>query len=572
VLRPNDVLHLQSIPSETQKPEVVSFRLAQKEEGYLAKNVWLNGRPQYFYPLQERFLWSYFFTNLLKTRYDDQADMRKVNVALSLDPALMSQVYDRVHAYQSPSTASPKRGFSLVVLDSDGQLKALSDYKTDARLRINPNRMNDYKALFEELYMDESVMNERYLFGNRCLIRMPNGPASTFKPILYGAVTSQYDLGWPNLRFGGIGNYPSKKSGSKGDQEIRHFGGNDMRLTVGANNLGEHDNLFYLSQSTNTYNTMMVYLGSLTPTQLDKVANGLRTVSPSEYLQVGAHPTNPKFNFPLVKYGTNLFRIDKMPAWDEKNSLLSVGLSENFHLPTTSNAEMADLEQRNIASGLPGASFSASKSVFKLWSFPEASHLLMIDRTTGMQNAVPQIAMGAYPISVTPVKMAEMAAQLFSFNPNFQTSVLAQPRQQAKKPFSVGQNWQGENNLLAFYSNNLFKAMHLAVQNGTAQFIKETQNGYYFYAKTGTGSGNRQAGDSRDKNLMLIISKNQLHDTNLTVESIQQNKFYVVYFSFYNDSSEGDWEINAKKVVREIIQLVQASAGFRRMMMTEKAN
>ncbi|MFN8348831.1 MAG: penicillin-binding transpeptidase domain-containing protein [Spirosomataceae bacterium] len=572
-LRPNDVLHLQPLTETGDKSRIVSLKVTQKEEGYLAKNVWLNGRPRHFYPLQERSLWSYFFTNLVKSSYDKKPELWQKNVELTLDPVLSKQIYDRVQLYFGPSSGNEKRGFSLVVLDSEGSIKALSDYKTDPRMHIDPNRMSDYKEQFEDLYMGSATFNERNLLGNRCLLRMPNGPASTFKPILYGAVTSQYDLGWPHLEFGGIGNYPSENAGGKNDRLIRHFGGRKMRLIVNENHLIKHDNIDYISRSTNTYNAMVVYLGSLSPNQLDDAANGLRTGTSSNYLLLGAHPTDPKHNFPLLEYKNRKFRIHQMPAWDQKTSLISTGLSDNFHLPVSQTAEhdAAGIGHRNLASGLEDAFFNASRSSYKLWSFPEASHLFLIDRTVNTQNAVPQLAMGAYPITVTPLKMAEMAANLFSFNPNLRASVLADHAQTTKGSFSVGDTWKGENNLLSFYSHNLFQAMNQAVESGTAKFVSDAKSkGYTYYAKTGTISGNRQGGDSRDKNLMLIISKNPLHQRSLTAEDLRTNPFYVLYFSFYSDATTGDWSKEAKTTVQDLIRYVQHSDGFRQLMKEKK--
>lgn len=568
VLKPNDILHFQPKVNRRGRANIVSLKLTQKEEGYLAKNIWLNGKPQHFYPLQERSMWSYHFTNLVKSSYSENPDMLQQNVELTLDPELMKQIYGRVAMYFSEGDANEKRGFSLVVMDNEGSVKALSDYKTDHRTHLDPNQMGRYKALFEDLYMGVSPLKERQLLGNRCLMRMPNGPASTFKPILYGAITSQYDLGWPNLSFGGLGNYPSLSAG--GDYLIKHFGGRRMRLIVGANNVGQHDNIYYLSRSTNTYNSMMVYLGSLTTAQIEGVARGLQSGRSSGYLQVGAHPTDPNFNFPLLNYNGRTFRIDQMPAWDQRSSLLSQGLSDNFNFPMSQMAEQdtASIGNRSLARGLEGNTTNGSKNTFKLWCFPEASHLYLIDRTVDTQNAIPQLAMGAYPITTTPLKMAEMAVNLFSFNPSIRANVLATRTKTSAGQFSVGANWGNVSNLANFYANNLFLGMNEAIVNpsGTARFVGSTANGYTLYAKTGTISSGRNEGESRDKNLMLVISQHPIHGRNLSMEELQANKFYVLYFSFYNDASEGGWSASAQQTVRDLIGLVQQSAGFRQLM------
>ena len=571
-LRPNDILHIQPLTAQGKKSRIVSLKISQKSEVYLAKNSWINGSPRHYYPLGERSLWSYYFTNLVKSSYDARPEFWNKNVETTLDPVLNRQIYGRVESYFKPGRKdNKKRGFSLVVLDSDGRIRALSDFKTDPDLRLDPNRMNDYKALLEELYLDPSSHNERQLFGNRCLIRMPSGPASTFKPILYGAITSQYDLGWSNLTYGGIGNYPRQPS--QKDWLIQHFGGRKMKLILGADNLGEHDNLYYLSHSTNSYNSMMVYLGSLTPGQIATVQEGFRNRQPSGFLVPGANTSRPEFNFPLVKYQDQLYRVDKMPDWDEKSSLLARGLSENFKLPLSDNAErdVQAAHNRNLAWGLDDPLFNSSRSSYKLWSFPEASHLFLIDRKENMQNAIPQIAMGAYPITVTPLKIAEMTASLFSFNANTHATVLTHQPAQGAPYFSVGKTWGQESRLLSFYSNNLFKAMHLAVEEGTAQFIRGSNTkGYPLYAKTGTISGDRSAGDSRDKNLLVVISQNELHDRTLTANDLRTNKFYVLYFSFYSDASEGGWSEAARQTVRDLMVYVQNSDDFKNFMKKQR--
>ncbi|GHB88820.1 penicillin-binding transpeptidase domain-containing protein [Persicitalea jodogahamensis] len=571
-LRANDVLHLQPMAPAGKPSRLVSLKVAQKTGEYLAKNSWINGRPQHYYPLRERSLWTYYFTNLVKSSYDLRPELWNANVQTTLDPILSRQIYDRMERYFQPSAANEKRGFSLVVLDSEGRIRALSDYKTDPKARLDPNRMNEYADLFEQLYLDPSSYNDRNLFGNRCLVRMPNGPASTFKPILYGAVTSQYDLGWPKLLFGGIGNYPRQSAGGT-DKLIRHFGGRKMRLTVGSDNLGEHDNLFYISHSTNTYNSMMVFLGSLTPTQMGQVARGLRDRSPSAYLRPGAHPTQSELNFPLIKYDQHTYRLDQMPDWDQKASLLATGLSQNFRLPLSQEAERDPeaAKDRNLAPGLDDEKFNASGSSYKLWSFPEPSHLYLVDRKENTQNAIPQIAMGAYPITVTPLKMAEMAASLFSFNARYHASILADTPRPAGY-FSVGKTWGQEARLLSFYSQNLFKAMNLAVESGTARFLQGiAAPGYHLYAKTGTISGDRSGGAFRDKNLLLVISQKPLHDQPLNTKTMRDNKFYVLYFSFYSDaSSSGAWSDDAKRTARDLVNYIQESDDFKYLMEEKK--
>ncbi|MCF0070799.1 hypothetical protein LZD49_09975 [Dyadobacter sp. CY261] len=571
-LKPNDVVHFQAAGTDGEPARTISFRLNQESTGYLAKNVWINGQRTHYYPLHERSLWSYYFANLIKSSFDKKADLREKDVLLTLDPGLTTHVYERVEKYFAKGPSAAKRGFSLVVLDSDGSIRALSEYKTDPQMRLDPNRMSDYQSLFEDLYMQPERFNERSIFGNKCLVRMPNGPASTFKPILYGAITSQYNLGWENLKFGGMGSYPIRSNKTSDDVEIRHFGGRSIRLYAGKSTIGEHDNISYLRNSTNTYNSMVVYLGSLTQRQIGQVASGLQSKQASDFLLPYQQGRDSLYAFPLIKFNEHTYRVGKMPDWDERASLMGKGLSENFAIPLSLNAENEPgaTNRRNLAFGLDDAFINHSRSSYKLWSLPEPSHLYLVDRRQNIQNAVPQIAMGGYPIAVTPLKMAEMALNLFSANSATQASILANRQQTAPASFSVASNWGGEGNLASFYANNLFKGMYESIEAGTAVFLKNAKSaGYTLYAKTGTISGDRKRGESRDKNLMLIISQNPIHDRKLTLEDLRRNKFYVLYFSFYSDASLGGWSYDAQQTIRDIIADVRHTQDFKNFMKQE---
>lgn len=555
ILKPDDVI--QFISAGNGKP--ISLQYRHKSNLYLAKNVWLNGRYQFFYPLRHKFLWSHHFANLVKSKFDKEPDKQKQNLSLTLDPVLTGQIYDQAEAYFRPNKWMKKdapseraRAFNLVVLGSDGGIRALCDFKKGAPFIVDPNRMSDYEETFNEQYLDAQASQERLLFGNRCLMRMDNGPASTFKPILYSAVTSQYNFDWPALEFGGL---PIVlKSGfleriNNDDYYVRRFGGKPVKFALGGNNLGAHNMDYYIRQSTNSYNSMVVFLGSLDKAQISRVkqyTDGL--TNDTTFLARGLSPRQEK-NFPILSIHHQPYRINATPGnWANYNSLMAKGLWENFNLPVRAeeleNQEGSNLQ--NLAYDLDSVGFAASRSSNKLWSFPEPSHLYLIDRNN-LHNAIVQCATGADPINVTPYKMAEMAASLFSFNKHFKGSVLAQATL-PYRPLSADNTWQGADQLTTFYSQSLFNAMHHALlpgsPGGTAvnlvgPLLKEFPT-LHFYAKTGTISGNRFGG-KRDKHLMLIISRDQLHGRSLTPQDLRNNRFFVLYFSFYKQSNSSEW-------------------------------
>lgn len=429
LLKPGDVL--QFIPPGKQ--QAVSLHYKSQSGHLLAKNVWLNGRYQFFYPLREKFLWSYHFANLLKSRFDRQPDGAPASVQLTIDDELTEAIYQQAETYfrktrwgkpSLPDPAEKARAFNLVVLDNDGNIRALCDYKKGARIKIDPNRMSEYQPLMASNYLNGRTDEERLLFANRCLTRMDNGPASTFKPILYGAVTSQYNFDWPSLKFGITGlDTLAKVARQKNlvltpnkNVTLYYYGGRPVKFVVEGHTLTSHSNYRYLSHSTNTYNSEIVFLGSLDKPQLATlhryVANGQG--SPTYLIQ--GPSADARFDFPYFDFRGSHYRINKFPqSWSNYNSILATGLWDNFSLPVRQEqtAGFAGQQLLNVASTLDSVDVNQEHNPHKVWCFPEPSHLYLVDRTN-THNAIVQVAAGADPISVTPLKMAEMAGVLFS--------------------------------------------------------------------------------------------------------------------------------------------------------------
>jgi hypothetical protein len=575
VLKTNDVLQFSQ--AGTSKPLTIQYQ--HQSRNYLAKNVWINGHHQFFYPLQHRFLWSYYFANLLKNKFETNKNDYNRNVSVTLDPGLTSDVYESAERFfkntkwklKSDELIENDRAFNLVVLGSDGGIRALCDYKKGAKIKIDPNKMEEYSELFESQYLNADTQQERLLFGNRCLLRSDNGPASTFKPIMYSSVTSQYNFDWKSLKFGGLGNVPYKNIGEE-SIEVGHFGNRALKFRFDNNmNTRPHDNKEYISHSTNTYNSMIVYLGSLEVNELKQVnqyINGKTDLN--TFLKIGYSDTLEN-NFPLFNIKENDYHIARFPkSWSNNNSLMALGLWNNFKLATTPE-QMSSIEGenlQNLASDLDSINFAESRSSNKLWSFPEPSHLYIIDRINNT-NAIVQLASGADPINTTPLKMAEMTAKLFSFNRALKPTVIGGVTQKYSQ-FKVENTWGKVENWADFIGKNLIQGMYEStLVGGTAhnllnKTIQENSN-YHFYAKTGTISGNRLTG-KRDKHLSLIISKKPLNIGELSPKYIKENRFFVLYFSFYKESESSEWSYEASNTVREMIEIVIKSKSFKNYM------
>lgn len=583
-VQPGDVVQVQP----TGGRATVTLQFSRLDDRYLAKNVWLNGKPQFFYPLGEKFLWAYHFANLVKADFDRRPDQRHRTLRLALDADLTETVYDRAAAFFREDAwqgrerhFEAERAFNLVVLDGEGRIRGLCDFKKGDRVRLDPNHLSDYRDLLTDLYLNARQRDERLLFGNRCLLRMDNGPASTFKPILYAAVTSQFNLGWSGLQFQNPDASTVNAIGTAitGVTSFSHFGGRKVKFDLEKGNLDTHGNRQYLSKSTNSYNSLVVFLGSLDREQLVGTLQHLRGAAPAgSFLARGLAP-NPALNFPVFRYANQPYRIARFPAsWSNRNSLMAEGLWTNFNLPVL-REHLRGPEGRNLQNPVPGlddAFFAQTASSYRAWSFPEPSHLLLVDRDVDLFNAIVQVSRGAYPVNITPLKMAEMTGSLFSFNQRFRASLFKQ--RGAYQPFAADRSWPDAAALSRFFGESVFAGMHESVESGTAQHLlaplrAKWAGRYQFYAKTGTISGGRfrdatgrSVKDKRDKHLMLVISQNPLHDpVRPTPADLRRNRFYVLYFSFYNQSSDASWG-RAAAELPNLVEAVMASPTFKSYM------
>lgn len=555
VVKPGDVLHLKS---EESNGEDVTLRLTDKTPSYLAKNVWMNGKAKFFYPLEERFIWSYQFANFIKEATRDQKGQWQNDVDVTLDVELTDNITKDLKLYYARKRSAGEQGGGIVAMASDGSILALSDYSAGIPIHVDPNKMYKYHDFLEALYLKPDRKLERKIFGNQNLRLMHPGPGSTFKPLLYGAITSQFDLGWENLSFGGIGNYPVIVN-QRGNTVIRHFGGErqGFKMVTGGP-YGPHNGQKYLLNSTNSYNSMVLFLGSFDATALA----GL--FSDGRYLNRGLSAA-PQRNFPILNYRGVNYHIRTLPEqWSNPRAVFHQGLWLNFNLPFTSeqkNSREGRLEQY-IAGGINDEYLLTSTSSYKLWSQPDESFLYAVDRDKDLSNAIGNIAMGGFPIEVTPLKMAEMTARLFSLNAGLTASVMTN-RAISSKPFSVG-NWADEDELARFYVKNVFGPLFEVPRSGTIRRLnalsRELQGrGIYMYAKTGTISDGEGV---QDKALTVVISRGPVHEVNryTTARSLRENKFVVLYFSFKKEG--GSWSSEAIGLLERTIRRTVESGSF----------
>jgi hypothetical protein len=299
----------------------------------------------------------------------------------------------------------------------------------------------------------------------------------------------------------------------------------------------------YLPHSSNMYHSLVVFIGSHTRAQVEDARNTF--LKPSESLGLADR-------IPQIRYGNQLygFRSDWIKLDMSTNkSLLAIGLTDNYRLPLFMRqlSKEARNEQINLMKGFEAgdAFFMNTNSTYKLWSFPGCSMFSQVDRQKDVKSeGLKQSTLGAFPVQVTPLKMAEMTGKMFSANPGFRATVWNRsPKADTLVRLSVDASWGGEQAFLDFKSKTIFASMHQQTTGGgtgggTRTRIQqyEREKGWYFYGKSGTINYpyelNGSTENSDNKLYTIVISKKALHGaTGLTREMLKENRFYVLYFS-----------------------------------------
>lgn len=536
-----DVLEVSS--NDMRKKE--SYRYGLSQEDVLVKNMIINGKRKFFYPLKEKCFWLKDFSDLASYCYNNNED----SLVITLDKQLAINIYNTL--------AETKKVCSVIALDGQGNVRVISDYKGD-RYMLNPNNEEDIYERVKYSYLNPNPTEDINFFGNLNLCLLNPGPGSSLKPITYAAVTSQsFDFPWDRLQL--MNPSPEYYQNTDSIKKIQDKKGvwrtflykygptykyrkpfqsiyGDEDGAFGFNEQTWVNNVFYLAQSSNYYNAMITYLGHFSA--LDGNLNSsplFRKANSSDY---------PKFT---TDGGNSVFTFRISPKEENsRNNLLLNGLWSNFSIPTylsyvdtlrydftgTYFNKVKKIEGHKLASIFP-------------WVYPQNSRILdyLLDELSPAER-LRQYTLGSYPLSITPLKMAEMYGKLYSLHPDFHATIIPN-----SIPFH--EKWRGQDGdvksteeVFSFYQKNLFSGMRECVKQGTAKkHLKGLPVEYSYYAKTGTLLG---TGASLDDRMLVVVI------TNKPIESVSnpsELRFYVVYFRF---KQSGDMK-NVNKVLEQII-------------------
>lgn len=524
-IKSGDVLEIYS--KNTKITE--SFRYGISEENVLVKNMIINGKRKYFYPLKEKCFWLKDFSEMMSYCMDSETD----SVIITLDKDLTLKVYDEL--------AGTGKICSVIAMDGMGNVRLMADFR-GRRYMLDPNDEEGINEKVTYHYLNPSPKEESNLFGNMNLCLLNPGPGSSLKPITYAAVTSQTSyFPWEKLRL--LNPEPSNYNYNDSIRKVTKVLRNGKKKTyahllkygpsytyrrafqsIYGDETGDGtwvDNFFYLSKSSNYYNALVTYLGLFGSLCDDPVHSSLfREAQIGDYPKVTFSTDGTTYSFQAVPEQTDN---------REPDIILLRGLYKNFSMPTQ---RLYPDTSRYIFTGnyFENRRQITNKELASLfpWVYPQASSILewKLNANTAAER-LRQYTLGSYLVAVTPLKMAEMYGKLYCQHPDFHASIV--PNANPFKEKWRNSEGEEEEGIFSFYQHNLFRGMKMCVEQGTAkEHLKSltSETIYYFYAKTGTLEGDNAQDD--DRMLAIIISNKDMEK----ISSPEEARFFVVYFRY----------------------------------------
>lgn len=497
-------------------------QLSGRKEKLLAKNMIVNGQNRFFYPMGKSLFWIKDFSELLASQsYDD----KNKNCELTLDKDLLENVYGILE--------DTKKTCSVVALDGNGNVRLMADYNSRNEYNLDPNNTIAIEKFVEQSYLNPNYSEDSKIFGNQNLLYMLPGPGSTLKPITYAAVTSQTDfVDWASLRL----HAPDSRFLSGGYYRMKEFGP-DYKYSDKApfesikrdedGKGGWVDNDFYLYRSSNYYNALITYFGNYEIGDLKNLSQIIE-------------PTSDMSNYPVFELNGRTYKFKNSPSKGRQNSILNTALKLNFKMNVS-------LDSKDSTRFVSEEWLRSAKVANHPWVFPASSNAYLQQMSDLPTEALrlKQYTLGASPLRITPLMMAEMYGRLYSLHPDFYACITKNKNEQNDE-WDVN-NGKNQQVMFDFYKENLFKGMANCVTIGTAKDqLKDVKknNKYFLYAKTGTLTLGENIKD--DRMLAVIITNRDLSKVTSPIDY----KFYVVYFRFKQTGKM----YNVSKVINEIIR------------------
>ena len=545
-----------------------TVRLTLPDGNYhvFAKNVWINGRRSYIYPLGESFFWARPYSNYVTMVMNDSVDMAPQaiyeNHVVSLDYDLTENLYLFMESINQGLGDQQRHNLSVFVGNSDGEIVAMPDYHMNPLYHVDPNDWRQINRLLEYSYLFADYSDDRGLNGNFNLQPILYGPGSSLKPLTFGAVASTIREDWENFRL--VGSIPDASI----IEGVTRYAGKDFRnnetfksVMGDEPRIGEEfDVTKYLYKSSNFFNSVVTFLGSFSEATLQ---NGVFNDAHANFDIYGIN------EFPIVRRGGRLqsFSTIFQPEGGDAEPVLMKRFLDDYGVyaePISVNREYLDnntLDPLLRVTSLhhfekiePDASKRRWMVPYEGWVVPEPSFIDFPSRADSMELSyamqIKSFTLGMRRlINVSPLKMGEMFSRLFMLDKNFRFTVSG-PTTSSKVDYvapayrNVGEFlnmlqgphsfYQGLHRCAMPGGNEVVDGEQMLYVQGTAHYLNRIQlpQGLYVYAKTGT--------INRDKNsnvqtglLAVIITNGDMRHARINNGQIYVDgrplKFYVVY-------------------------------------------
>lgn len=569
---------------------------------YLAKNVMINGASSFVFPLQEKLFWVRPLSDAIradKVSNDAKKEATNEDVFLTISTRLTESIYDAVGKVRGDYSSA------VAVVDGNGNIISLVDYK-NPKYRINPNDSRQIVKKENELRLEGELSwgqeAENY-FGNKALTNLRFGPGSSQKPLVWTAVTTQYNDStfWRNLRLARINN--QLMAYSDGGHYSTHYISGQLLSRGTKNRSSGHYSYFqsitgdegggaaavtlssYIYKSSNYYNAIMSFIGSYSYDDLKMGLTRNSEMSLFKPLKSRILDSNQavdtleyRESFPIMQLsGGAPFAFKSIPSLETMlnadNSVLVKGLRENLNLPSVKDRSLRPAiypfvqEEVRMRSDFAHPQESYFYNKWRQDPSPKAR----------ADNAIRYTALGASSVwQVSPLVMAQMYGGLVSMNKNYALSLV--PSTQNVKSYErfdidgvSGNGLGGYAGIRRIFTRGLSQVFYESGGTGVGVFQNVKAEGYtkdaghgrltamgvdnrpktlYFYGKTGTINGTDETGLAHQDHLLAVVITDQDLEAALSRDMLSTMKFYVIYLADFDTSA---WVASDAAVINTVL-------------------
>lgn len=511
-----------------------------KNKNYIARNLVINGKRTFVYPMKEEFFWAYTLAEELLRQRNDSND-----IVLTIDKELNSSIYAEI------KKKNPEKYLSVIVANGNGEIKSMVDY--EKQYELDPNNRYHIAKLDEQLYLDYDVKLSDGYFGDRNLLIIPGGPGSTQKPMVWTAVASRMNYDWENLNMSKYTNNCTPNDDS-GYYTTQYFGGLSLHKTkdvfralASDENMGNGVSLAqYMCYSSNYYNAMMLYLGMHKSANLKSNTNidsAFMNVD-RRLLQKLNQKDFEQHYFPLISTEKDkLYYLQGGISRDYRNSHIYMGLRTLFGM--NKSKKPISISGRYLQRH--GTEWVSPYAFAQTPIFGRSFENNKMNDIEYAGQVLHQTAVGGQGTwEVTPLFMAQSFGRLVSLNSNYNLSIVANKNSSKTNYVMYDKLTDGYKKARKQFLTGMHNIFTVGTAKGMSLFAKEKEyvkkyvnaedikqyKGYYIYGKTGTSNDPYSKHTSLHR-LGIVITNQPVHILEVDENQLKDVKFYTVYFTAY---------------------------------------